>query len=54
MGGNVGIGMTYPTAKSHVLGNFIATDTKAFQINHPLDLENYRFNQFCTEGPEPY
>jgi len=54
MGGNVGIGMTNPTAKLHVSGNFAATGSKSFQIDHPLDPENYYLNHFCTEGPEPY
>jgi hypothetical protein len=54
MGGNVGIGMTNPTAKLHVSGTFAATGTKSFQIDHPLDPENYYLNHFCTEGPEPY
>ncbi len=34
-------------------GNFAATGTKSFQIDHPLDPENKYLNHFCTEGPEP-
>jgi hypothetical protein len=35
-------------------GSFAATGTKSFQIDHPLNPENYYLNHFCTEGPEPY
>jgi hypothetical protein len=35
-------------------GRLTATGTKSFQIDHPLDPENYYLNHFCTEGPEPY
>jgi hypothetical protein len=34
-------------------GSFAATGTKAFQIDHPLNPENYYLNHFCTEGPDP-
>jgi hypothetical protein len=36
------------------LVDFAATGTKSFQIDHPLNPENYYLNHFCTEGPEPY
>jgi hypothetical protein len=29
------------------------TGTKAFQMDHPLDPENFYLNHYCTEGPEP-
>ncbi|HWP30201.1 MAG TPA: hypothetical protein VNK96_00515 [Fimbriimonadales bacterium] len=35
-------------------GNFAATGTKSFQIDHPLMPETHYLNHFCTEGPEPY
>jgi len=35
------------------LGRFAATGTKAFQIDHPLDPENYFLNHFCVEAPDP-
>ncbi len=35
------------------VGNFAATGTKSFQIDHPLDPENKYLNHFCAEGPEP-
>jgi hypothetical protein len=38
----------------YCVGNFYATGSKAFQIDHPLNPENYYLNHFCTEGPEPY
>ncbi len=38
----------------YALGTLAATGTKSFQIDHPLDPENYYLNHFCTEGPEPY
>lgn len=34
-------------------GNFAASGTKAFQIDHPLDPENKLLNHYCTEAPEP-
>ncbi|HWP31381.1 MAG TPA: hypothetical protein VNK96_06630 [Fimbriimonadales bacterium] len=35
-------------------GNFGASGTKSFQIDHPLMPETHYLNHFCTEGPEPY
>lgn len=35
------------------LGRMAATGTKAFQIDHPLDPENYFLNHFCVEAPDP-
>ncbi|MBU0617026.1 MAG: hypothetical protein KKI02_04865 [Planctomycetes bacterium] len=34
-------------------GNFAATGTKSFQIDHPLDPANQYLNHYCAEGPEP-
>ncbi|MCL6624385.1 MAG: hypothetical protein K6T17_07200, partial [Fimbriimonadales bacterium] len=34
-------------------GTLAASGTKSFQIDHPLNPENYYLNHFCTEGPEP-
>jgi hypothetical protein len=34
-------------------GQFAATGTKSFQIDHPLDPENYFLNHFCVEAPDP-
>jgi hypothetical protein len=31
----------------------LAAMIKSFQIDHPLDPENYYLNHFCTEAPEP-
>jgi hypothetical protein len=38
----------------YFVGNFTATGTKQFQVDYPLDPENYYLTHFCTEGPEPY
>jgi hypothetical protein len=35
------------------LGRMAATGTKSFQIDHPLDPENYFLNHFCVEAPDP-
>jgi len=50
--GNVGIGITSPTAKLHVGGNFTATGVKAFTIDHPLDPENKILRHFAIESNE--
>jgi hypothetical protein len=34
-------------------GNFAATGTKSFQIDHPTDPGNKYLNHYCTEGPQP-
>lgn len=34
-------------------GTLAATGTKSFQIDHPLDPDNYYLNHFCAEAPEP-
>ncbi|MCW5935212.1 MAG: hypothetical protein KIT45_13085 [Fimbriimonadia bacterium] len=34
-------------------GNFGASGTKSFRIDHPLDPENKYLHHYCTEGPEP-
>jgi hypothetical protein len=34
-------------------GRFVATGTKSFKIDHPLDPENKYLKHFCTESPEP-
>ncbi len=34
-------------------GTFVATGTKNFQIDDPIDPENYVLNHYCSEGPEP-
>lgn len=34
-------------------GNFAATGSKNFQIDHPLDPENKYLNHFSAEGPDP-
>lgn len=33
-------------------GEFAASGSKSFQIDHPLDPENKFLNHFCAEGPE--
>jgi len=43
-GGGVGV---------YSVGNFVATGTKSFQIDHPLDPENKYLTHYCAEGPEP-
>lgn len=35
------------------VGDFAATGTKSFQIDHPLWPETHYLNHFCTEAPEP-
>ena len=50
--GNVGIGITSPTAKLHVGGNFTATGAKAFTIDHPLDPTNKILRHFSMESNE--
>ena len=34
-------------------GDFAASGTKSFQIDHPLWPETHYLNHFCTEAPEP-
>jgi hypothetical protein len=34
-------------------GNFAASGTKSFQIDHPTDPANKYLNHYCTEGPQP-
>jgi hypothetical protein len=34
-------------------GTLAASGTKSFQIDHPLNPENFYLNHFCTEAPEP-
>ncbi|BCW94634.1 MAG: hypothetical protein WHS44_11220 [Fimbriimonadales bacterium] len=34
-------------------GQFAASGTKSFQIDHPLNPETHFLNHFCTEAPEP-
>lgn len=34
-------------------GRFMASGTKSFRIDHPLDPENKYLSHFCAEGPEP-
>jgi hypothetical protein len=36
------------------LGNFAASGTKAFQIDHPLDPENKYLMHYAAEGPQPF
>jgi hypothetical protein len=50
--GNVGIGISTPTAKLHVNGNFTITGIKAFTIDHPLDPENKMLRHFAIESNE--
>lgn len=35
------------------MGNFAATGTKSFQIDHPLKPETHFLNHYAAEGPEP-
>jgi hypothetical protein len=37
----------------YAAGNFAATGTKSFRIDHPLDPENKYLVHYCSEGPEP-
>jgi hypothetical protein len=37
----------------YAAGTIAAAGTKLFQIDHPLNPENYYLNHFCTEGPQP-
>jgi hypothetical protein len=34
-------------------GRFVATGTKSFRIDHPLDPDGKYLEHFCAEGPEP-
>lgn len=34
-------------------GNFGASGTKSFRIDHPRDPQNKYLNHYCSEGPEP-
>jgi len=49
--GNVGIGTTSPTSKLYVVGDFTATGTKNFEINHPTK-PGKKLVHACIEGPE--
>jgi hypothetical protein len=49
--GVIGFGGTGTAVEA--VGNFIATGTKSFRIDHPLDPENKYLQHYCTEGPEP-
>jgi hypothetical protein len=56
-GGNGVVGQEPSGGAGHAvyaIGSLAATGTKSFQIDHPLNPENYYLNHFCTEGPEPY
>ncbi|MCL6534422.1 MAG: hypothetical protein K6U12_14245 [Armatimonadetes bacterium] len=50
------VGSSYSTTGYGVysFGNFAASGTKSFQIDHPLSPETHYLNHFCTEGSEPY
>ncbi|HWP31462.1 MAG TPA: hypothetical protein VNK96_07055 [Fimbriimonadales bacterium] len=48
------IGQSFDGYGVYSSGNFAATGTKSFQIDHPLMPETHYLNHFCTEGPEPY
>ena len=55
--GNVGIGVTGPTAKLDVAGDLNVTGaiyagTKDFVIDHPLDPANKLLTHSCVESPE--
>ena len=50
--GFVGIGTSSPTVRLHVAGDFTATGTKAFTIDHPLDPENKMLRHFAVESNE--
>jgi hypothetical protein len=49
--GNVGIGTQYPTSRLYVAGNFTATGTKNFEINHPTK-PGKKLVHAAIEGPE--
>ncbi|MCP4651940.1 MAG: hypothetical protein GY858_00950 [Candidatus Omnitrophica bacterium] len=49
--GYVGIGTASPSAKLHVNGNFVASGTKNFEINHPTK-PGKKLIHACIEGPE--
>lgn len=42
------------TDRLMVHGDFRASGTKRFVIDHPLDPANYFLSHFCVESPEPY
>ena len=48
--GNVGIGTTTPTAKLHVVGDFVATGTKSFEMVHPTK-PGIKLVHASIEGP---
>lgn len=49
--GVIGFGGTGTAVQA--VGNFIASGTKSFRIDHPFDPENRYLQHYCTEGPEP-
>lgn len=56
-GGQFTFGVFGMSASGHAVysqGKFVATGTKSFQMDHPLDHETHFLNHFCSEGPEPY
>lgn len=53
-----GVGVIGQTASANgygvqSFGRFMATGTKAFRIDHPLEPETKFLQHYCTEGPEP-
>lgn len=56
VGGGIGVcGVAYSPDGFGVYssGNFGASGTKSFRIDHPLDPLNKYLNHYCSEGPEP-
>ncbi len=49
---NVGIGTSNPASKLHVIGDFTATGTKNFAIDHPSDPQGKILVHAAVEGPE--
>lgn len=50
--GFIGMNVANPTVRLHVGGDFTATGTKAFTIDHPLDPENKMLRHFAVESNE--
>ncbi len=42
-----------PAVAVYAVGDFVASGSKSFEIDHPLDPANRYLRHYCTEGHEP-